>query len=243
MKRALATILTLLMLLSVMVFPARAADTPFRDINTNTDYYSAIVYLYNIGLMNGTSDTTFSPYATFTRAMFVTMLGRMEGVDITQYPGTSFSDVPAGRWDSPYINWAASNGIVNGVGGGKFNPTGAITVEQYCAIVHRFLNSYGWEIEVEDLVGSWPPAIRDINNADSYAQTPIRDMLSWGLIPEYYYRDSDSKGVWIHPKDRVIRTWIAGAFACLYASLYDGGHSWYHTKPAYYSGTTIGWGI
>lgn len=243
MKRVLTLTLTLMLLLSAMIFPARAADTPFTDIGEGTDYYYSIVYLYNRGLMNGTGETTFSPSATFTRAMFVTMLGRMEEVDPSDYPGSSFSDVPAGRWDAPYIQWASQNGIVNGVGSGKFNPTGAITVEQYCTIVHRFLDSYGWEMEVNVTAGDWPPAIRDLGDASSYARDYVWDMLYWGLLPEYYYSTSDNYGVWVHPKDRVIRSWIAGAFASLYQSLYDGGASWSFTKPASYAGTIVGWGI
>lgn len=243
MKRALTLALTLLLLLSVMVFPARAADTPFTDIGEGTDYYNAIVYLYQLGLMNGTSDTTFSPSAPFTRAMFVTMLGRMEGVDPSDYPGSSFVDVPAGRWDAPYIQWASQSGIVNGVGNGRFNPTGEITVEQYCTIVHRFLDSYGWEMELTDVAGNWPPAIRDLSSGSSYAQDYVWDMFYWALIPEFYYSSSDSSGVWVHPKDKVIRSWIAGAFAALYQSMYGGGHDWSFSKPQYYSGTTTAWGI
>ena len=243
MKRALTLGLALLMLLSVMVFPAQAADTPFMDISEETDYYNSIVYLYNLGLMNGTGPTTFSPSEPFTRAMFVTMLGRMEDVDINEYPGTSFSDVPVGRWDTPYIEWASQHGIVNGVGNGEVDPTGEITVEQYCAIVHRFLDSFGWEMDVNVVHGDWPPGIRDLGDASAYARDYVWDMLYWSLIPEYYYNSSDSSGVWVHPKDRVIRSWIAGAFAELYRALYDGGHSWYYTKPAYYEGTTTGWGI
>ena len=61
MKRVLALCFALLILLASMAFPAQAESTPFTDISENTDYYNGIVYLYNIGLMNGTSPTTFSP--------------------------------------------------------------------------------------------------------------------------------------------------------------------------------------
>ena len=98
-------------------------------------------------------------------------------------------------------------------------------------------------MQVDDIKGNWPPAIRDLDDAASYARGNVWNMLYWGLIPEYYYSSSDSSGVRVHPKDQVIRTWIAGAFDALYKSLYGGGYSWYHTKPAYYEGTTTGWGI
>ncbi|MBR2717649.1 MAG: S-layer homology domain-containing protein [Oscillospiraceae bacterium] len=139
MKKLFSLLLTLALTASLLIIPAAAA-VPFTDIGTLDEYaQDNIEYLYNEGVMTGTSETTFSPDAYYTRAMFVTMLGRMSGVDPSEYTGSVFSDVPAGRWDSPYIAWAAEIGLVNGVGNGRFDPTGIITLEQYATIVDRFL--------------------------------------------------------------------------------------------------------
>ena len=117
MKRALSLFLSLLMLLSVAAIPAGAASLPFTDVYSDNPHYDDICLMYEMGLMAGTSSTKFSPNATYTRAMFVTMLGRLDGLnggmDPDDYTGTAFSDVPAGRWDAPYIKWAAENGIVS----------------------------------------------------------------------------------------------------------------------------------
>ncbi len=54
---------------------------PFTDVSTGAWYYNAVCYAYGNSLFNGTSTTTFSPESTMTRAMFITVLGRMAGVE------------------------------------------------------------------------------------------------------------------------------------------------------------------
>jgi len=112
---------------------------PFTDVPKNSKYYSSIEYVYEKGLFNGVSDTRFAPDASLTRAMFVTVLGRLCDIDTAKYRVSQFSDVPAGEWYTSYVTWAADKGIVNGVGDGRFNPSGELTREQmakiaaYCA--------------------------------------------------------------------------------------------------------------
>ena len=131
------------------------SDGPvFTDIgHLDKETQATIEWLYWNGIMNGTGHGKFSPNAPFTRAMFVTMMARLENefynepdmrIDEFSWDGpTHFSDVPQGRWDAPYIKWASENGIVKGVGGGRFNPTGNITTEQFAAIAGRFLDHLG----------------------------------------------------------------------------------------------------
>jgi hypothetical protein len=59
-------------------------------------------------------------------------------IDAAQYSGTSFSDVEAGQWYSAAVEWASQNGIVLGVGGGRFDPEGQVTREQMAAILYRY---------------------------------------------------------------------------------------------------------
>ena len=67
--------------------------------------------------------------------MFVTVLGRLCGVDESLYADSSFADVENGQWYSPYVEWAADTGIVNGVGDNRFDPLGELTHEQMYRIV------------------------------------------------------------------------------------------------------------
>jgi len=112
----------------------------FTDVTTRDSYYEAVKYAVDNGLFNGTSATTFDPDVTMNRAMFVTVLGRLDKADVSKYTTPTFDDVKAGEWYTSYVEWAAANGIVNGMGGGKYGVTGTITVEQACTILYRYAN-------------------------------------------------------------------------------------------------------
>ena len=76
-------------------------------------------YVYEHGIMNGTSATTFSPNTPMTRAMLVTVLHRAAGSP-SAATGTAFSDVPSGAYYTDAVAWASANGIVTGYGNGRF---------------------------------------------------------------------------------------------------------------------------
>jgi len=110
----------------------------FADVSALAWYYDAVSYVTEKGLFNGTSATSFSPNDGMTRAMFVTVLGRMAEIDESAYTHSSFSDVDIGAWYSSFVTWAAENGIVTGVGEGEFNPNGFLTREQLVTIIYRY---------------------------------------------------------------------------------------------------------
>ena len=86
----------------------------YKDVDQTQWYHNAVDYVLGNDLMKGTGKTTFSPDATLTRGMVVTVLGRMAGVKTADYAGTSFSDVKAGSWYAPYVQWASKQGLVKG---------------------------------------------------------------------------------------------------------------------------------
>jgi hypothetical protein len=108
---------------------------PFDDVLRLDPYYASVKYVYNRELFRGVSPTKFAPDAYLTRAMFVTVLGRLCKVDPSLYAEVSFADVENDQWYSPYVEWAAAAGIVNGVGDNLFDPLGEITHEQMYKIV------------------------------------------------------------------------------------------------------------
>ena len=111
---------------------------PFIDVSPADAYYDAVLYVYENGLFKGVSETEFAPDTTMTRAMFVTVLGRMAGVNPLLYQKSSFTDVEMGQWYSPYVEWAAKSGIVLGYGDGTFGLNDDITVEQAAVILTRY---------------------------------------------------------------------------------------------------------
>ena len=117
----------------------------FQDVPAFSDWaHEGIDYCVGTGLMNGISDSVFNPNGTVSRAQLVTILYRVEGeptVPSWYSSWFSYSDVPNNLWYSDSVTWASYNSIVNGVGGGRFNPDGPVTREQIATILYRFVGS------------------------------------------------------------------------------------------------------
>ena len=124
---------------------------PFTDISENDPLYSDILYVYENGIMNGTSSTEFTPFGTLTRGMIVTILYRMEGEPATIY-SAAFSDVPAGEWYTPGVEWAAANKIVLGFGDGTYGPSKPVTREQLAAILYRYAEFKEYPLDLAALI-------------------------------------------------------------------------------------------
>ncbi len=138
MKRFLSSLLVLCMAMTFLPASAAAASvSPFGDVQSTDWYYDEVQYVYENGLMSGTSATTFSPDTTTTRGMIVTILHRLEGTPAVSTSGT-FADVTAGRYYTDAVEWASANGIVGGYGNGRFGPNDPITREQMAAILYRY---------------------------------------------------------------------------------------------------------
>ena len=110
---------------------------PFTDVRESDWFYEDVVFAYENGLFAGTSDTTFSPNASMTRAMLVTVLYRLEG-EPTVYGRSGFSDVQYNGYYEDAVTWAADNGIVNGTSTSTFSPNVNVTREQMAAILYRY---------------------------------------------------------------------------------------------------------
>ena len=116
----------------------KSFENPFIDIFESDRYYDAVAFVYENGLFKGVSAREFAPDTTMTRAMFVTVLGRLANVNADMYNTVSFDDVEAGSWYAPYVQWACDAGIVNGYGDGKFGVNDPVTVEQAAVLLARF---------------------------------------------------------------------------------------------------------
>ena len=110
---------------------------PFTDVLTSDWFYEDVAFAYENGLFAGTSDTTFSPNASMTRAMLVTVLYRLEGQPAVN-GRSGFSDVQYNGYYEDAVTWAADNGIVNGTSTTTFSPNANVTREQMAAILYRY---------------------------------------------------------------------------------------------------------
>ena len=88
-------------------------------------------------------DGTFAPNKTMTRAEYCTMV--VKALDLTPKANRDYSDVPASAWYAAFVGTASDYGIVNGVGGGKFDPNGTITYWQAAVMISRAARALGFE--------------------------------------------------------------------------------------------------
>ncbi|MDR2295215.1 MAG: S-layer homology domain-containing protein, partial [Clostridiales Family XIII bacterium] len=118
------------------------AASVFTDIDGHWAR-EAILYVTERGLFNGTSETTFGPNVAMDRGMFVTVLGRLAGMDEAAYTSTPFTDVAAGAYYAAYAAWASEKGIAGGVGDGLFAPSRPITRQEMATMLHRYMEYAG----------------------------------------------------------------------------------------------------
>ena len=122
-------------------------EFPFADVDTDDWFFEDVAYVYENGLMSGTSADTFSPETATTRGMIVTILYRLEGEP--EISGScAFDDVKSGSYYENAIAWAAANGIVSGYDNGLFGPDDAITREQLATILYRYTQYKGLDVSV-----------------------------------------------------------------------------------------------
>lgn len=184
--KRLSSLLVVFALLA-SIFPmgafAAAADK-FTDVSRNSWYYDYVDYVVDKGYFNGTSDTTFTPDGTMTRAMFVTVLARMDGAKVDNSTSV-FADVPVGTWYTGAVTWASANGIVNGYENGRYEPNRAITREEMCVIMDRFIRYYGAKHNLTPKKNGSTEAFPDGNQIAAYASAAVANCRAYGLVEGY----------------------------------------------------------
>lgn len=146
-----------------------AEGQPFEDVPQGAWFVDAVKYVYQNGLMAGTSATTFSPYANTSRGMIVTVLHGMCGKPV--FEGCVFSDVEEGAYYAKATCWASQNQIISGFGQGKFAPDEDVQREQLAVVMMRYAQYLGLETpERADLSG-----FADADQISAYAQ----EAMSW----------------------------------------------------------------
>ena len=148
------------------------------DVSASDWFYADAQYVYENGLFKGTSDTTFEPEASMTRGMMVTVLGRLAGIDFSNYSGASYDDVAISAYYAPYIKWASANGIVNGVGDNKFNPDDTISRQDLATIIHRYAQIMDDQLPVADEKRDF----NDSNLISDYAANAVEAIQRAGII-------------------------------------------------------------
>lgn len=126
----------------IVTFLWRAAGSPepksgssFADVAADAYYAKAVAWAVENGITKGTSETTFHPDETCTRAQGVTFLYRALGKLAAAQAG--FTDVAADSYYADAVNWAAENGVTKGISETLFGPDGNCTRAQIVTFLYR----------------------------------------------------------------------------------------------------------
>jgi len=187
-------------------------EKPFTDIFPQDPYYNSVKFVHKNGLMNGVSDHRFAPDTGMTRAMFVTVLGRLAGVGTDKVqleydPLTGlaisegpiqfhFRDVDYQSWYGPYVDWAAATGLVEGYRNGDFGVEDKITIEQAAVILYRYAKMI--ETPLYDMEGDYT----DTDDISAWA----KDAMRWVTATDIY---TGYDGGQLRPKQNAPRALVA----------------------------------
>ena len=119
---------------------------PFTDVKTSDWYYDAVKYVYENGLMAGTSETTFAPEVKLNRAMAVQILYNLEGKPAVTEAATFTDAAAAGEWALDAIAWAQQTGVVAGMGDNLFAPAAQVTREQFAQMMYNYAKYKGYDL-------------------------------------------------------------------------------------------------
>ena len=178
MKKTFRILLFTVLLCCLLSIAAAAKGLPFADVKKKDWFYDSVSYVYENGMMSGTSATRFAPNENLTRAMFVTILGRLDGVKVNHKVATVFTDVKKGQYYTGYVKWGNDNGIVNGTTKTTFGPDENITREQMCALMVRYAKYAGVELKAVNKSVTF----KDAAKISGYAKAAVKTCQRAGLV-------------------------------------------------------------
>ena len=165
-RRFQASALALALAATVCFGSLVSADNRFTDVPDSHWAHDAIEYVVDEGLFAGTSETTFNPEGTMTRAMLWVVLARMDDVNTNASSGEV--------WYQPGLDWAVENGISDGT-----NPNNNITREQFAAMLYRYAENAGEDITADTAELN---KFIDTINISSYALQPLAWAVENGIV-------------------------------------------------------------
>ncbi len=185
MKRIICLLLTVVMLVGMIPMAVIAEDTvpappSFSDVKEGAWYADAVAYCLEKGYISGMSPTTFLPNDNLTRAQFLTILAKLDGIDLTRYEGkdAGFEDIKPAHWWNEVICWAVEKGYTSGISATMFGPGNNVTRAQVARFFYVYTEKTGGSIGGRADISGYP----DAGKVAEWAKTPVEWAVSTGLI-------------------------------------------------------------
>lgn len=137
-----------------IVIDDKSHDLPFTDVAQGAWYESAVGYAYTHDIMEGTSDTTFVPDKSLTRAEAVQVLYNLEGQPTVSNRST-FPDL-VHNWYKPAIAWAEQTGVVDGYEDGTFRPDQPVTRQEFAQMLYNYAKYKDYDLTAEGDLSTFP---------------------------------------------------------------------------------------
>lgn len=173
---------------------------PFTDVPNNAWYYDGVAYVYEHGLMAGTSAATFGPDVTTSRAMIATILWRLAGSPVVNY-AMDYTDVAQDQWYSEAVRWATSEGVVTGYGNGLFGTDDPITREQLATMLWRYAQIEDYDLSIGEDTNIL--SYTDVADLSEYAISAMQWAVGAGII------NGTGDGSTLSPKGQATRAQAA----------------------------------
>ncbi|WP_141499686.1 S-layer homology domain-containing protein [Paenibacillus luteus] len=165
-------------LLTVFTTMGKPVDSlsslPFDDIG-NSYAKQEIIDLYNRKIITGTSERSFSPAQSISRAEFVTIIDRFLGLEPVTSPVSPFADVPKQAWHYGWIQAAVQLGLADGISATSFAPSMPVTRQEAAVLLARALKQAGSKAEGSLTFG-------DSSQIATWASTSVAAVKQLGLI-------------------------------------------------------------
>ena len=152
-------------------------NNPFIDVAEGDWFFESARFVSESALMNGTGDNLFSPNILMSRAMLVTTLYRFAGNPDTASEH-EYADVRDGQWYSEAVKWGRAEGIVEGLGDGRFGVNDNITREQLAVLLYRYAKKLGLDVSAASYLGVYS----DSGDISSWALDAMRWANHKGII-------------------------------------------------------------
>ena len=231
MKKFTGFVLMVCMIVSLFAGVTTAfAAKDFKDVSSGNWAKPYVDFVVDKGYFAGATADLFKPDDNMTRGMFVAVIAKVEGLTLDSNVAVDFKDVQPGKYYAGAVKWATDNGIVSGYGNGSFGPNDAITREQICVMMDKYIQYHDANNDTKYLDRKASVDFKDASDISSWAKDSVQKCVSYGLVQGF----PDGK---FYPKRNATRAEVAVMIyrLALWKEVVDGDE--YKVSYKYVSGT------